>query len=88
VSHLPTSLPNRVQRTILDVEKPLVQQKLDDVQTALSRGQTELNWKVGAALMQECVIAVLTWNTLILCHVIILSCITRQQRSTPSSLPR
>ncbi len=36
---------NKVQRTILAVEKPLVQQKLDAVEQALNRGLAELNWK-------------------------------------------
>ncbi|PNW78281.1 hypothetical protein CHLRE_09g403800v5 [Chlamydomonas reinhardtii] len=39
------SIYNKVQRTILAVEKPLVQQKLDAVEQALNRGLAELNWK-------------------------------------------
>lgn len=39
------SMWNKVQRTILAVEKPLVQQKLDAVEQALNRGLAELNWK-------------------------------------------
>ncbi|KAL6747291.1 flagellar outer dynein arm heavy chain beta [Haematococcus lacustris] len=50
------SIYNKVQKTILDVEKPLVQQKLDDVQQALVRGQSELNWKSESidAYIREC----------------------------------
>ncbi len=40
------SIYNKIQRTILAVEKPLVDQKLYDVEVALRRGQEELNWKV------------------------------------------
>jgi dynein heavy chain, axonemal len=37
---------NRIQRTILPVERPLVSEKLAEVEVALRRGQNELNWKV------------------------------------------
>ncbi len=36
---------NRLQRTILPVERPLVQQKLEAVEAALQRGLAELNWR-------------------------------------------
>jgi dynein heavy chain len=44
---LMVGLYNKVQRTILAVEKPLVQQKLDAVEAALKRGLEELNWRTG-----------------------------------------
>jgi dynein heavy chain, axonemal len=36
---------NKVQKTILPVEKPLVQQKLDVVDQTLQKGLEVLNWK-------------------------------------------
>jgi hypothetical protein len=36
---------NRLQRTILPVERPLVQQKIEAVEAALQRGLNELNWR-------------------------------------------
>lgn len=36
---------NRIQATILPVEKPLVQQKLEAVELALKRGMEEMNWR-------------------------------------------
>eukprot|EP00201_Polytomella_parva_P017476 CAMPEP_0175071536 /NCGR_PEP_ID=MMETSP0052_2-20121109/19298_1 /TAXON_ID=51329 ORGANISM="Polytomella parva, Strain SAG 63-3" /NCGR_SAMPLE_ID=MMETSP0052_2 /ASSEMBLY_ACC=CAM_ASM_000194 /LENGTH=4543 /DNA_ID=CAMNT_0016338719 /DNA_START=12 /DNA_END=13643 /DNA_ORIENTATION=- len=36
---------NRILRNMLPVEKPLVQQKLDDCEKTLNRGLHELNWK-------------------------------------------
>lgn len=39
------SIHNKIQRTILPVEKPLVQQKLEEVEKTLQRGESELNWK-------------------------------------------
>jgi hypothetical protein len=44
---LMVGLYNKVQRTILAVEKPLVQQKLEAVEAALKRGLEELNWRTG-----------------------------------------
>lgn len=38
-------LHNKVQLTILPVEKPLVQQKLEDIEHCLKRGLQELNWR-------------------------------------------
>lgn len=40
------SIYNKIQRTILPVEKPLVLKQLQDVEQALARGMQELNWKV------------------------------------------
>ncbi len=39
------SIYNRIQSSILPVEAPLVQQKLDAVELALKRGLEDLNWK-------------------------------------------
>lgn len=36
----------QIQTTILPQEKPLVQQKLSEVEVALQRGCEELNWRV------------------------------------------
>lgn len=38
-------LHTQIQATILPVEVPLVQQKLDAVEVALSRGLKDLNWR-------------------------------------------
>ena len=42
---LMVGLYNKIQRTILPVERPLIQQKLDAVEVALHRGLEELNWR-------------------------------------------
>ncbi|GAX83887.1 hypothetical protein CEUSTIGMA_g11312.t1, partial [Chlamydomonas eustigma] len=39
------SIYNRIQSSILPVEAPLVQQKLEAVELALKRGQEDLNWR-------------------------------------------
>ena len=41
---------NKIQATILAVEKPLVQQKLEAVEVALKRGMEEMNWRRCVAL--------------------------------------
>lgn len=50
------SIHNKIQRTILPVEKPLVQQKLEQVEQTLKRGLSELNWKSDGidAFVREC----------------------------------
>jgi dynein heavy chain len=42
---LMVGLYNKIQRTILPVERPLIQQKLDAVEIALHSGLEELNWR-------------------------------------------
>eukprot|EP00798_Chlamydomonas_sp_ICE-L_P004667 gene4667-14864_t len=39
------SIYNRIQKTILDVERPLVQQKLEAVEGLLKKGREDLNWR-------------------------------------------
>ena len=36
---------NSILETVLDVERPLIQQKLDNIDKVLLKGQTRLNWK-------------------------------------------
>ena len=50
------SIYNKIQRTILPVEKPLVLSKLEQVEATLRRGLGELNWKSDSidAYIREC----------------------------------
>jgi len=38
------SLYNSIRETILDVEYPLIKEKLEDIDNQLQRAQEELNW--------------------------------------------
>lgn len=39
------NLYNQILQTLLDVEKPLVQQKMDNIDKVLQRGLVHMNWK-------------------------------------------
>jgi len=39
------NLYNQILQTLLDVEKPLVQQKMENIDKVLQRGLVHMNWK-------------------------------------------
>lgn len=47
------SLYNNVRETILDVEYPLIEEKLVDIDRQLKRAITELNWTSSGGLLEN-----------------------------------